>query len=217
MKTFIYKVYDPSGNYIGTWDDVVNEPEFSQEINSATSELVVQLARRADDFDEENSVNFNNTVKIYVNDLETNGPELLFQGKIVDYTPIFGTPEGVEVVLYTLGYELDNYIYRAPEASEQSQATGASEIDFGDTTTIAQSFIPDQPTLTSVDLKLRAEVPTDVTLTVKNNSGSEPGSSVANGSINKEITNTSMEVIKFTFSTPPTLVVGSTYWLVLTA
>ena len=47
-KTYLYKVYDPSGNYIETWKDVVDEPEFTEEINSLGSSMTVELARNSD-------------------------------------------------------------------------------------------------------------------------------------------------------------------------
>ena len=47
-KTYLYKVYDPDGNYIETWQDVVDEPQFTEEINSLGSSMTVELARNSD-------------------------------------------------------------------------------------------------------------------------------------------------------------------------
>lgn len=47
-KTYIYKVFDADGVYLGTWDDVVSELTFSHEINSAGSAVEVELGRNSD-------------------------------------------------------------------------------------------------------------------------------------------------------------------------
>jgi len=47
-KTYMYKVYDKNWNYLGIWDDVISEFGYSQEINSAGSQITVTLARNAD-------------------------------------------------------------------------------------------------------------------------------------------------------------------------
>lgn len=47
-KTYLYKVYDPDGNYIETWQDVIDEPQFTEEINSLGSSMTIELARNSD-------------------------------------------------------------------------------------------------------------------------------------------------------------------------
>jgi hypothetical protein len=47
-KTYIYKVYDPSGAFVGVWNDVIDLPEYTQEINSLGSTMTVELARNSD-------------------------------------------------------------------------------------------------------------------------------------------------------------------------
>lgn len=47
-KTYQYKIYDDSGAFLGTWNDVVSEFGYSQEINSAGSAISVTLARNSD-------------------------------------------------------------------------------------------------------------------------------------------------------------------------
>jgi len=47
-KTYLYKVYDESNNFVGVWDDVISEPNWSQELNSAGSTTTVKLARNSD-------------------------------------------------------------------------------------------------------------------------------------------------------------------------
>ncbi len=47
-KTYLYKVYDNEWNFLGTWNDVVSEFGYSQEINSAGAAIDVTLARNSD-------------------------------------------------------------------------------------------------------------------------------------------------------------------------
>ena len=47
-KTFLYKVYDPDGTFVEAWRDVISEPSFTHEINSAGSTMTVELARNSD-------------------------------------------------------------------------------------------------------------------------------------------------------------------------
>lgn len=47
-KTYLYKVYDPDGNYIETWKDVIDEPRFTHEINTIGSSMTLELARNSD-------------------------------------------------------------------------------------------------------------------------------------------------------------------------
>jgi len=47
-RTYLYKVYSPSGNFLGIWDDVASDFGYSQEINSAGSAITVVLGRNSD-------------------------------------------------------------------------------------------------------------------------------------------------------------------------
>ncbi len=47
-KTYIYKVYDESDAFLGRWDDVVSDFEYSEEMNTAGSTISVELARNSD-------------------------------------------------------------------------------------------------------------------------------------------------------------------------
>lgn len=218
QKTFVYRVYNQFGDYIQDWSDTLDTPHFTQEINSAGSEMTVKLARNLDDFGEDVDVAFNNIVKIYVTDNEVID-ELFFQGRIVNYAPYYGDTEHLTVTLYSLGYELDYIIYKTAESAEQVQVTGSTEIIIGPDSTIAQSFIPDQTSLTSVDIKGLAEISsTTITLDVRTDVSAVPNTVPITGStVTKIITNTTAEVFKMTFDTPLTLTVASTYWLVVGA
>lgn len=47
-KTYLAKIYDEEDNFVGLWNDVADQVEFSREINSAGSAMTVELARTAD-------------------------------------------------------------------------------------------------------------------------------------------------------------------------
>lgn len=47
-KKYMYKIYSPSGTFLGLWSDVISEFTYSQEINSAGSAIEVELARNSD-------------------------------------------------------------------------------------------------------------------------------------------------------------------------
>jgi hypothetical protein len=48
QKLFLYKVYDSNGVFLGVLDDVISDPSWSAEINSAGSTTDLTLARNAD-------------------------------------------------------------------------------------------------------------------------------------------------------------------------
>lgn len=218
-KTYRYKVYDVLGNFIkDITDSVVSEPVFTQEINTASSELKLELARDPSDYGEGIEIKHDNIIKVYYSDLETYDA-VIFQGKLVNYTAVYGRDDKMEVTLYSLGYELDSVIYRADESTDQTQDSGSNLVVVGPDSSVAQSFIPDQPTLKSIELKIEAEVAsTDITLAIHTNNAGQPAASPITGaSVTKTITNASAEVIKFTFPESVTLTTATTYWMVITS
>lgn len=215
MKTYTYKVYDASDNFLTEWTDVINEPFFSEEINTAGSELVLVLGRKPDDYDEGVSVKFGNVVKIYIDDAEADA-QLFYQGEIVNYTPIFGQDERVEVTLYSLGYKLDKIIYRIADNQDQIQETGDSEYFFSDNAPVAQSFIPDAETMNSVDVKISVSEPRNVTLGIHTDSSGSPSvNAIAGSSVTTLVTATEATVTRFRFEEPLSLSLLTTYWIVL--
>lgn len=47
-KRYLYKVYDPEGNYIEVWKDVASDLEFTHEVNTIGSTTTIELARNSD-------------------------------------------------------------------------------------------------------------------------------------------------------------------------
>lgn len=110
-KSTYAKVYTPSGSYLTTWSDIADGTvSYSQEINSAGSQMVIGLARPADNFGEGSDVTFNNQVDVYISDLEAPTGRLIFSGFIADYTPQYASTERITVTVLGYGAELDEYL-----------------------------------------------------------------------------------------------------------
>lgn len=145
-KHYIYRVYR-NGVYKGAWgDDVLNDFDYSQEINSTGSAITVILGRPADSYGEGTDIDFNNTVKIYVVDDEAPNGQLIFQGYISSYKPVFDNSERVEVEIVGFGATLENYMIETGEVvdvNQNSQNANSNYIILAPKTTegrIIQSF-----------------------------------------------------------------------------
>ena len=218
-KTYRYKIYDKADNYIMDWNDVVSDLSFSHEINTAGTQAVVSLARNLDATGEELDLKFGNVVKIYVDDRETRDT-LVFQGSIVNITPSYSETDSLDVTLFSRGADLDHILYRTNESLEQSQDTNDAEVIIGPDSTIAQSFIPDQPSITSVEFKMKTEVDVaNVTLEIQTDSGGNPSGTAVTGATSvQQVVNTSTNTIKFVFDETVTVTTpATTYWLVVSA
>lgn len=217
MKTYLYKIYDASDNYIKDWQDVVSDPEYTAEINSAGSELKIILARKGTDFGEEDDVKFRNKVKIYVKDNEASTPTLFFQGYISNYEPVFDIPEQVEITLLSYGSELGDYLYTAAASADQSSVTEDDYSTVSGNQRYAQSFVPTVDSLDSVDLKLYVDQPVNATLTIETNNSNAPSGVVVSGStVNKSLSASTPTVTRFQFESPISVTIGAKYWIVVT-
>lgn len=111
-KKYLYKIYDSAGNFITTWDDVVNEPLFSIDINSGFSELTFDVAREESSFDEGISVDYGNQLKLYVFDRDSGySGQLIYSGQLTRYVPkIIGSREIVTVTFLSYWWETNRYM-----------------------------------------------------------------------------------------------------------
>ncbi|MCP6727606.1 MAG: hypothetical protein KJI69_06365 [Patescibacteria group bacterium] len=118
-RRLTYKVYQEDGTFIETLDDVVSDLTIKRQINGGDSEFVFELDRKMDDFDESNSVEFNNRVKVFLKDsFNTAGTKLVASGYIVSYRPFLqGKEEGVEVTCLSAISKLSNDFYRIGTAA----------------------------------------------------------------------------------------------------
>ena len=128
-KKYLYKIYDSAGTFITTWTDVINEPEFSIDINGGFSELVVQLARSESDYDENVSVDYENQLKLYEFDEDTGfSGVLIYSGKISRYVPqIIGARETVEVTFLSYWWELQQMMLESTGDTEVTYTTQAPD------------------------------------------------------------------------------------------
>ena len=102
-KEYLYKIYDSSGNYLTTWNDVISQPTFEWNINSGLGEMTIRLARLFDSFGEENDVNLNNEVRIFCKDIDAINGTIIYSGYISGYTPVLDDKnQYVDITL--LGY-----------------------------------------------------------------------------------------------------------------
>lgn len=107
-KTFLYKVFSPTGTLLANWGvDVANDPSFKSIINSGLGELQIKLARLFSSINENDplrDINFRNEVQLWIWDKETtNNGLMIYDGFISDYSPYLD--EGQEYINVTcLGY-----------------------------------------------------------------------------------------------------------------
>lgn len=104
-KTYYYKVYNKSGDFIKTWTskDITSLPSFSAQIQGGYGNTSLNLALPFDDFDEGNSINVENLVEIYEQDGNALNGRLIYKGVISRYDPyINGSTEGVKIDLLGL-------------------------------------------------------------------------------------------------------------------
>jgi hypothetical protein len=164
-KKYEAKVYDEDGDYLTTWKDVVSNIQYSNEINSAGGQLTLTLARNAGDYGEGTDVDFNYKVKVYCFDKEEPHGQVIFQGYISAYTPIY-KDNNVEITVLSYGAELTDYIIEAGETLDFSQTTTVGSYYFGnfvtpsETNTLAQVVTAvGNGSWGSIILKLRTVVP----------------------------------------------------------
>lgn len=219
-KEHIYKLYNPDGSYIRTLpaDEVMSEYEPTEEINTVGTDIDVELDRPATNFGEGVDINFRNIVKIYCKDKEQPNGLLVFQGRIINYTPMYN-PERLVLNVKSLGQETDKYILSEDEVADVSQATGAAEQTFNYERPVAQSFIATANPITSVDIKLKTTgaIGVEVLLVANQASSNTPDLSNILGQISKSISDTTQTVHRFTFPAAIVMNEGVKYWIVVRA
>jgi hypothetical protein len=100
--------------YIKTWNDVISDFKYDQEINTAGSQLTLTLARKAEQTGEGTDLDFDLLVKIYQVDSDNPTGKLVFIGTIADYT-VNEEVDNVAVILFGRGAELNNYLVTTGE------------------------------------------------------------------------------------------------------
>lgn len=224
-KTFEVKVYDQDNNYITTWKDVISDIEFNNEINSAGGQLRLQLARNAGDYGEGTDIDFGYNVKVYCYDIEVPEGQIIFQGYITGYTPIY-KDERVEVTVLGYGAELNDYILEAGETAYITQSTNNTTTTFGTTsffglTTynhVIQTFtVAASVPISSVTTKLTIPSSTTLQAYIYKMNGATPDiftdSQISFGK--KTVGPVTSEDVNVVFNEPNTLTTGNTYYFAL--
>ena len=113
QKRYLYKIYDGSGNYVTTWDDVVSDPEFTININSGAGELKVILARSLNDYGEGDDITLNYQLQLWCFDKDTGSAGTrIYTGYLSKYTEVKVSNKDAISVTF-LGYfsEFNRYMY----------------------------------------------------------------------------------------------------------
>lgn len=141
-KTYEVKVYDTTDTYLTTWTDVISNISFNNEINSAGGQLSLSLARNAGDYGEGSDVDFNHKVIVYCFDEEEPNGQIVFQGYISAYTPIYKDNK-VDITVLSFGAELNDYMIDGVPLADISQLTSDSEVTIfrGNTTDGGATYI----------------------------------------------------------------------------
>lgn len=132
-KKYVVKVYSKTGTYLNTWDEVISDVTFQNEINTAGGSMNVILARKAGDYGEGSDIDFGYKVTVLVIDKELPNGTIIFQGYISAYTPIYKN-DTVSVTLLSYGSQLNDYLIEAGEAADISLTLDtATEYSIGNT------------------------------------------------------------------------------------
>lgn len=143
-KKYLVKVYNKTGTYLNTWDEVVSNISFINEINTAGGQMTLTLARKAGDYGEGSDVDFGFKVVVYVFDKEIPDGKILFQGYISSYTPIY-KDDSVLITVLSFGAELNDYIIEGGEVADLALTKETTMTLFGGTVSpltfnVAQTF-----------------------------------------------------------------------------
>lgn len=103
LKRYNYKVYSSTGQYITTWLDAVNDPDFHVVINGGFVEMDVKLARKTNDFGELTDVALGNEVQLWCFDDDAPNGLKVFTGYISRYDPINDGPQDY-IQVYIIGF-----------------------------------------------------------------------------------------------------------------
>lgn len=223
QKRYLYKVYTSAGAYITTWNDVVSDFNNDEEVNAAGSEVVVRLARKADNFGELSDIAFDNKVVIVcINSDNPNGFNK-FQGRIEDYENVYGDQEYVEVTLIGYGSELAEYMLDMGDSLSQGNQDSYTVFgQAGASRYLAQSFTPASTIrISSLTLFMKTTAdggPSSAWSTQVSFVQGTPGVPFSGTSIGGATMTVNMVdpgEVKFTFDTPITLTGGLPYYFEL--
>jgi len=125
-RKLIYKVYNEAGTFKGILNDVINDLSFLKTINGGLGQCIIRLNRKIDNYDQDNQIDFNNRVQVYLTD-DYNTDELIYQGYITAYNPFLSeSDEYVEITCLGAISKLKNDFFRS--GTTLSMSEGGTEI-----------------------------------------------------------------------------------------
>ena len=186
-KTFLYKVYDPDGSYLKTWNDVVNDPTFNWPMNGGLGEMTVRLARKYDAFGEEEDIDLRNEVRVYLRDSDsaTSGYENIVNQENTDADITFAVTDTVKI-------------------AQSFQPRGNIAVNLVDIYGYADETLHD-----SIDI--------DVTVRIEDDAAGSPSGNLVNANATKTLNNLPLtsKWIRFKFPGTFTLTNNTSYWIVI--
>lgn len=117
--TYLYKVYDTSGTYIGLLDNVVSDFKYNQTINTAGTQIEIEIEQNEPD---SFTVN-NNRIEVYeINNYYPNGL-LKFNGYISKWQATYGGNDNIKLTCLNLTQDTNNIYLATGQSAFLSQAT----------------------------------------------------------------------------------------------
>ncbi len=116
-KKFNVKIFDSTGTTLKSTlnpDIIKNDISFASRINGGFGQLVIDVQRDFDNFDEGNDIDFMNIVEVY--EIDTNNPtgRLIYTGFISAYEPYLrGSQQGVLLIVLGLGSLMKFAFYKS--------------------------------------------------------------------------------------------------------
>jgi hypothetical protein len=108
-KQYVYKVYNQTGTYLSTWDDVITDYQLAEEINTVGSVMEIDVPRKADDFGEGLDIDYANRVEVIVVDKEATNGLVIYTGYIAKYNADYNT-DTIHVTLNSYGADLGHIV-----------------------------------------------------------------------------------------------------------
>lgn len=222
IKSYIYQIFR-NGAFLGVLQNVTSKFGYSQNINSAGSDLTIVVGQSPDtpglaspmgSFDETALVRNGNQVRVYeVSDAYPNA-KIVFSGKITRWEADYVTSQ-LTAVVYSNGMDLDNYIIQgAGEVTDVNQTSGGTGEEIYQTS--SDYNYAGQTWKTSADI----EILSALTVRLNTQNAAVPITvnvySAVNGTLlgtsSKTVTNNAATDVKFVFSPTITTAPLTTYF-----
>ena len=170
-KYYVVDVFDYLGNYRGQYNDLIDDPTFSQEVNNPGGQCTIKRGVDPLNFGEGFLVDYNNKLQIKVYSEDAPNGMIFFQGFIGDYTPhIEVSDQYLEIVALGYGDELGQYLAISDPINDQVANSAYTTTVSGPRA--AQSFVPANGNIAQIGMSLDFTAPSlSLKLYLDNGSG----------------------------------------------